>query len=358
MRSYTASFGASIWTETSISSSQEMYFNQNKESGTFRLVQFQSSDEAKQLYGALMRCRHPNLAHVLQFTVEGEGGFFLAFRKQGTSLKDILEKFVDVKKFYEDNRITPFYQKILTDLLLVVRHLMDTTVKCTLDLSDIYILNGGHVMMTNFKLRGCTSSISEWKELAVVVKAINESTNYEANMEMNIFINYLESENAKCFTDLSKLPLFWTPEERGLFPRAFWNFIKGKSSLSSVMSISPFGESVNVIENDPILRQLKQHVDNYESQFGKDPYVSSVCDTPETEVRNNLALISKCLSHFHELKITSLGLKNEDEVAKCFEKAFKDYIGQLYKWTLIFEASSQVKLLPQKTILSKLYKEP
>lgn len=124
------------------------------------------------------------------------------------------------------------------------------------------------------------------------------------------------------------------------------------------MSISPFGESVNVIENDPILRQLKQHVDNYESQFGKDPYVSSVFDTPETEVRNNLALISKCLSHFHELKITSLGLKNEDEVAKCFEKAFKDYIGQLYKWALIFEASSQVKLLPQKTILSKLYKEP
>ncbi|KAI7984152.1 hypothetical protein LOK49_LG15G02282 [Camellia lanceoleosa] len=275
MRSYTASFGASIWTETSISSSQEMYFNQNKEGGMFRLVQFQSSDEAKQLYGALMRCRHPNLAHVLQFTVEGEGGFFLAFRKQGTSLKDILEKFVDVKKFYEDNRITPFYQKILT-----------------------------------------------------------------------------------CFTDLSKLPLFWTPEERRLFPRAFWNFIKGKSSLSSVMSISPFGESVNVIENDPILRQLKQHVDNYESQFGKDPYVSSVFDTCETEVRNNLALISKCLSHFHELKITSLGLKNEDEVAKCFEKAFKDYIGQLYKWALIFEASSQVKLLPQKTILSKLYKEP
>ncbi|KAI7982490.1 hypothetical protein LOK49_LG15G02276 [Camellia lanceoleosa] len=236
-----------------------MYFNQNKEGGMFRLVQFQSSDEAKQLYGALMRCRHPNLAHVLQFTVEGEGGFFLAFRKQGTSLKDILEKFVDVKKFYEDNRITPFYQKILT-----------------------------------------------------------------------------------CFTDLSKLPLFWTPEERRLFPRAFWNFIKGKSSLSSVMSISPFGESVNVIENDPILRQIKQHVDNYESQFGKDPYVSSVFDTRETEVRNNLALISKCLSHFHELKITSLGLKNEDEVAKCFEKAFKDYIGQLYKWALIFEASSQV----------------
>ncbi|KAI7984555.1 hypothetical protein LOK49_LG15G02294 [Camellia lanceoleosa] len=171
MRSYTASFGASIWTETSISSSQEMYFNQNKEGGMFRLVQFQSSDEAKQLYG-------------------------------------------------------------------------------------------------------CPSSISEWRELAVVVKAINESTNYEANMEMNIFINYLESENAKCFTDLSKLPLFWTPEERRLFPRAFWNFIKGKSSLSSVMSISPFGESVNVIENDPILRQIK-HVDNSESQFGKDPYVSS-----------------------------------------------------------------------------------
>ncbi|KAI7991969.1 hypothetical protein LOK49_LG12G00431 [Camellia lanceoleosa] len=69
MRSYTASFGASIWTETSISSSQEMYFRQNKEGGTFRLVQFQSSDEAEQLYGALMRCRHLNLAHVLQFTV-------------------------------------------------------------------------------------------------------------------------------------------------------------------------------------------------------------------------------------------------------------------------------------------------
>ncbi|KAI7992394.1 hypothetical protein LOK49_LG12G00523 [Camellia lanceoleosa] len=68
LRSYTASFGASIWTETSISSSQEMYFRQNKEGGTFRLVQFQSSDEAEQLYGALMRCRHPNLAHVLQFT--------------------------------------------------------------------------------------------------------------------------------------------------------------------------------------------------------------------------------------------------------------------------------------------------
>ncbi|KAI7983191.1 hypothetical protein LOK49_LG15G02281 [Camellia lanceoleosa] len=270
MRSYTASFGASIWTETSISSSQEMYFNQNKEGGMFRLVQFQSSDEAKQLYGALILLSTSELGACFTILVEGEGGFFLAFRKQGTSLKDILEKFVDVKKFYEDNRITPFYQKILTDLLLVVRHLMDTTVKCTLDLSDIYILNGGHVMMTNFKLRGCPSSISEWKELAVVVKAINESTNYEANTEMNIFINYLESENAK----------------------------------------------------------------------------------------NNLALISKCLSHFHELKITSLGLKNEDEVAKCFEKAFKDYIGQLYKWALIFEASSQVKLLPRKTILSKLYKEP
>ncbi|KAI7984554.1 hypothetical protein LOK49_LG15G02295 [Camellia lanceoleosa] len=250
-----------------------MYFNQNKEGGMFRLVQFQSSDEAKQLYGALMRCRHPNLAHVLQFTVEGEGGFFLAFRKQGTSLKDILEKFVDVKKFYEDNRITPFYQKILTCFLTYPNR-----------------LSFGH-------------------------------------------------------------------RKRRLFS-CFWNFIKGKSSLSSVMSISPFGESVNVIENDPILRQIKQHVDNYESQFGKDPYVSSVFDTRETEVRNNLALISKCLSHFHELKITSLGLKNEDEVAKCFEKAFKDYIGQLYKWALIFEASSQVKLLPRKTILSKLYKEP
>ncbi|KAI7992393.1 hypothetical protein LOK49_LG12G00522 [Camellia lanceoleosa] len=46
-----------------------MYFRQNKKGGTFRLVQFQSSDEAEQLYGALMRCRHPNLAHVLQFTV-------------------------------------------------------------------------------------------------------------------------------------------------------------------------------------------------------------------------------------------------------------------------------------------------
>ncbi|KAI7983190.1 hypothetical protein LOK49_LG15G02280 [Camellia lanceoleosa] len=224
-----------------------MYFNQNKEGGMFRLVQFQSSDEAKQLYGALILSTSELGAC---FTIYGGRRRRFFFSLQETS-----------------------------DLLLVVRHLMDTTVKCTLDLSDIYILNGGHVMMTNFKLRGCPSSISEWRELAVVVKAINESTNYEANMEMNIFINYLESENAKCFTDLSKLPLFWTPEERRLFPRAFWNFIKGKSSLSSVMSISPFGESVNVIENDPILRQLKQHVDNYESQFGKDPYVSSVFDT-------------------------------------------------------------------------------
>ncbi|KAL7196086.1 hypothetical protein ACSBR1_036170 [Camellia fascicularis] len=123
----------------------------------FRLVKFQPSDEAEQLYGALMRCRRPNLAHVLQFTVEGEG---------------------------------------------VVRHLMGTKVKCTLDVSDIYILDDGHVMMTNCKLRGCPSSISEWKELAVVVKAINENTNYEANMEMNIFIKYLESENAKCIMNL------------------------------------------------------------------------------------------------------------------------------------------------------------
>ncbi|XP_028075930.1 uncharacterized protein LOC114278122 isoform X2 [Camellia sinensis] len=358
MRSYTASFGASIWTETSISSSQEMYFGQNKEGGTFRLVQFQSSDEAEQLYGALMRCRHPNLAHVLQFTVEEEGGFFLAFRRQGTSLKDILEKFVDVKKFYEDIRITPFYQKILIDLLLVVRHLMDTKVKCTLDLSDIYILDKGHVMMTNFKLRDCPSSISEWKELAVVVKAINENINYEANMEMNIFIKYLESENAKNFTNLSKLPLFWTPEERGLFPRAVWDFIKAKPSLSSVINSSPFEGSVNVFQNDPILRQLKQGVDNYESQFGKDPDEFSGFDIAETEVRNTLGIIRKCLSHFHKQNITSLGLKNEDEVAKYFEKSFKDYIGQLYKWALIFESSSQVKLLPQRTILSKLNKEP
>ncbi|KAL7170725.1 hypothetical protein ACSBR2_035579 [Camellia fascicularis] len=95
---------------------------QPKQGGMFRLVKFQPSDEAEQLYGALMRCRRPNLAHVLQFTVEGEGG--------------------------------------------------------------------------------CPSSISEWKELAVVVKAINENTNYEANMEMNIFIKYLESENAKCIMNL------------------------------------------------------------------------------------------------------------------------------------------------------------
>lgn len=163
MRSYRTSEGRTIWTEGSIHESKQFFFFETKDGGAFPLQMYDTYDEADKICKELQLHPHPNFGGVLlrPFQVEEDGivKAFLALQPQGESLSDLTDRRRSSNKFY-DIRISPFYQKILIDLIVVVRYSMSTDLQCDLSLSDVFILEDSdescppHITIMKFKFRG------------------------------------------------------------------------------------------------------------------------------------------------------------------------------------------------------------
>ncbi|KAH7865898.1 hypothetical protein Vadar_012815 [Vaccinium darrowii] len=276
------------------------------------------------------RTRIPNIPrapHVNRDQVEEDGivKAFLALQPQGESLSDLTDRRRSSNKFY-DIRISPFYQKILIDLIVVVRYSMSTDLQCDLSLSDVFILEDSdescppHITIMKFKFRDGHASNTDWSHLETFIQKINSRVNFPTRKEMGALLRSLKDLNEKNFATIASLSLFWSSSERVVFCGNWGDF--SDTQLVPIHSnlAKPFGNNPSewdkMVCRDPSLAIMKMQADKKMQVDKKEILTPGLA----VDAMRCFKFIRKCLLHFDQMRTNGVVYNTPLEVLRAFER--------------------------------------
>ncbi|GAA0175844.1 hypothetical protein LIER_28940 [Lithospermum erythrorhizon] len=163
----------------------------------------------------------PIVIDTLQLEVDGVIRFWVLVVSQGISLAKLSN--MHQHKFFEKSLISEFYQKILKDLLVVTKNLMETPFKGVMKSNNIFVwtpVEGDfpRVILTNFKKKDCASN--EWGDLAKLIENINRKIDFHIHCkqpDMEELINALKAPNKENLEEIKYYPVFWRRSQRRNF---------------------------------------------------------------------------------------------------------------------------------------------